>query len=155
MTTINGNSGNNTFEATLDAEFFNGLGGFDTVSYAKSGEGVFAFLDSEFGAGFFGTAEGDTYNSIENLTGSSFGDTLLGDGEDNIIDGGGGFDHIEGGAGNDILFGNGNLFGGADDDELEGGFSNTSLFGGDGDDFLTGNDGVSLMNGGTGFDTVS
>ncbi|MBI2254711.1 MAG: hypothetical protein HYU58_08840 [Proteobacteria bacterium] len=43
-----------------------------------------------------GEAAGDTYSSIENLTGSAFDDTLTGDATAN---------RLEGGAGNDILIG--------------------------------------------------
>ncbi len=48
--------------------------------------------------GFNGDAFGDQLNSIENLIGGSGGDTLTGDNNDNVI---------EGGAGNDILNGGG------------------------------------------------
>ncbi len=50
-----------------------------------------------------GEAAGDTYNSIENLTGSAFADTLTGDSNANTLDGGAGADTLDGGAGNDIL----------------------------------------------------
>jgi Ca2+-binding RTX toxin-like protein len=152
MAIITGDNKDNLFDGTLEAESFNGLGGFDTVSYATSGETVVVFLD---GVGALGTAQGDTYTSIENLIGSTFGDVLVGDANGNNIFGGGGFDEIAGGAGNDRLRGEGKLFGGADDDNLLSGDGNNSLFGGAGDDFLIGSAGVDLMDGGIGFDTLS
>ena len=48
--------------------------GIDTVSYYESPEGVFVVLGSLFGAG--GDAEGDTFEGIENLTGSIYADIL-------------------------------------------------------------------------------
>ena len=50
-------------------------------------------------------ATGDTYNSIQNLTGSRFGDWLSGSFEANVIQGLGGNDVLEGGPGADVLDG--------------------------------------------------
>lgn len=52
--------------------------------------------------------------TARDLTGSAFGDALVGNGKDNTIDGGSGADTLTGGAGNDILVG-GPLFDMADD----------------------------------------
>jgi Ca2+-binding RTX toxin-like protein len=84
----------------------------DTVSYAGASAGVTANLGLGIGAG--GDAEGDTYVSIEAATGSSHGDTLVGDhatantlsgrdGDDVIY--GTGLDTVNGGSGNDVFFG--------------------------------------------------
>ena len=45
--------------------------------------------------------EGDTFTSIENLSGSAFDDTLTGDTADNVLEGGDGADTLDGGAGAD------------------------------------------------------
>ena len=47
----------------------------------------------------------DTLNSIENIIGSAYNDTLTGDTGDNIINGRDGNDRLDGGQGNDILTG--------------------------------------------------
>jgi Ca2+-binding RTX toxin-like protein len=49
-----------------------------------------------------GDAAGDTFSSIENLTGSAFADVLTGEGNANTLDGGAGADTLVGGDGNDI-----------------------------------------------------
>ena len=80
----------------------------DTVSYAGSPSGVFVQLPNIGvigGTGLGGYAAGDTYFSIENIIGSSFGDILAGSNGPNAIDGGAGNDFIGGLAGNDELTG--------------------------------------------------
>src|SRR5262249_62275610 len=52
-----------------------------------------------------GAAEGDTLDSIENLTGSDYADTLLGDGGDNVLSGGNGDNTLNGYGGDDTLIG--------------------------------------------------
>jgi len=64
------------------------------------------------------------FDSVENMNGSNFNDTLTGDGGPNTISGFGGNDTIVGGGGNDHLFGadgNHTLRGELGDDELKGG----------------------------------
>ena len=48
-----------------------------------------------------GDAEGDTFTSIENLTGSAFDDTLTGDAGNNVLEGAAGADVLDGGDGLD------------------------------------------------------
>jgi len=72
-----------------------GDGGIDTASYATAAAGVVANLAAP--AGNAGEAAGDTYGSIENLTGSGFADTLTGDAGANTLDGGAGNDILSGG----------------------------------------------------------
>jgi Ca2+-binding RTX toxin-like protein len=80
-----------------------GGNGIDTASYAGAKAGVGASL--AVASINTGDARGDTYSSIENLTGSSYGDRLTGDAKANVIYGGGGDDVLLGGAGNDRLIG--------------------------------------------------
>jgi Ca2+-binding RTX toxin-like protein len=71
----------------------------------------------------------------------------MGEGDDDLLDGGSGHDGLEGGDGDDGLYGgNGNdtLFGDTGDDWLEGE---------DGDDWLEGNQGDDTLTGGTGADS--
>ena len=69
-----------------------GGGGVDTASYATSGSGVWVSLALGIGSG--GDAEGDRLINIENLTGSNYDDTLEGDGGNNKLVGGQGFDTV-------------------------------------------------------------
>jgi Ca2+-binding RTX toxin-like protein len=96
----------------------------------------------------------DTLVSIENITGSSYDDTIKGDVDDNIsniFDGGAGNDTIYGGAGNDTIYGrDGNdLIRGDDgDDSLDGGTGNDTFIATDS------NDGQDVIDGGNDSDTV-
>ena len=81
-----------------------------------------------------GEASGDTFTSIENITGSSHNDVLGGDGNANVLRGSGGNDTLWGHAGTD------RLFGGAGADTLNGGDDRDRLIGGPGADALDGGD---------------
>lgn len=100
---ISGLGGNDNLEGGLGPDVLDGGSGTDTASYAGAPAGVTASLGQS--SGNTGEAAGDTYTSVENLTGSAFADTLTGDGNANTIDGGGSNDVITGNGGNDFLFG--------------------------------------------------
>ena len=53
------------------------------------------------GLGSGGDAQGDSYSSIENITGTIYNDTLTGNASNNVFVGGAGADTIDGGAGTD------------------------------------------------------
>ena len=133
--TLDGGLGNNTLKGGGGADNLQGNLQIDTASYYESPEGVFVVL-GRFGAG--GDAEGDTFESIENLTGSIYADTLWGDD---------GVNQLMGMDGNDVIKG----YGGAD--SLHGGNGNDTLRGMDGNDKLDGGAGADTMQGGTGGDT--
>nr|WP_298095993.1 calcium-binding protein [uncultured Shinella sp.] len=117
-----GTGGNDLLDGGAGGDYLSGGSGSDRVTYANATAGVIANLSSP--AGNTGEAAGDTYNSIENMTGSAFNDTLTGTSGTNSILGGNGNDRISGLSGNDRLFGNdGNdvLLGGAGADDLSGG----------------------------------
>jgi Ca2+-binding RTX toxin-like protein len=100
-----GFGGNDILIGGAGRDILNGGNGTDTVSYASAASGVYAFF-GDWG-GFTGDAQGDTFFSIENITGSAFNDILGMDGGNNVLDGG---------AGDDVLYGNGGadtLIGGA------------------------------------------
>jgi len=90
-----------------------GNDGFDTVDYRHSWAGV--SIDLAAGSGSGGSAEGDTFDSIERIigslsygdiiTGSSREDKLYGMGGDDILNGGADEDYLDGGEGADILNG--------------------------------------------------
>lgn len=73
--------------------------GRDTASYETATAGVTANLTSE--QINLGDAAGDTYQEIENLTGSKFDDRLYGNAAANRLDGGAGADVMIGGDGAD------------------------------------------------------
>ncbi|WP_062762132.1 calcium-binding protein [Falsirhodobacter sp. alg1] len=112
-----GGLGNDTLSGGAGRDVLNGGLGSDTADYSDASHGLTADLQtSKKNTGF---AAGDTYSSIENLTGSKFNDTLRGNQNANTI---------IGGTGNDKLFG-------ADGaDKLQGGAGNDTLTGGAGAD---------------------
>jgi Ca2+-binding RTX toxin-like protein len=124
-----GNNGNDVLIGGVGADTHSGGTGSDTASYQTAAAGVTANLANA--ALNAGEAAGDTYNSIENLTGSAFGDNLTGNNGANVILGGNGNDTLTGGGGNDTINGgNGN-------DTVNGGLGNDSLTGGaNNDNFL-------------------
>lgn len=82
---------------------------------------------------------------------------IVGDNNDNILNGGnaddqiigkGGNDTIDGGKGDDIILGN------SGNDTIKGRQGNDTLFGGTGDDYLEGNRGMDFLSGDKGSDTL-
>ncbi|MGV2134083.1 beta strand repeat-containing protein [Agrobacterium vitis] len=153
--TIIGGAGNDTLIGKAGADILNGGDGSDTASYEGS-SAVNINLKSNVATG--GEAAGDTFTSIENLTGTSNADTLTGNDNNNVLKGGDGNDTLAGGKGADTLTGgNGDdtLEGGEGADKLDGGIGNDTLVGGEGADTLTGSDGDDTFVGGEGADTLS
>lgn len=153
---------------------FGGIGN-DTASYDGSSAGV--WVDLTTGYGYDGDAQGDLLYDIENLSGSSFSDTLVGDANANILRGGAGYgegnndflhglagndtlaggsgdDFLSGGLGDDVLLGNGDIWGDAND-TLDGGAGADALDGGAGNDSLDGGEGADRLVGGEGVDTAT
>ncbi|MCR6500153.1 calcium-binding protein [Shinella sp. CPCC 101442] len=100
-----GQDGNDTLIGGAGADALSGGNGSDRASYQTATAGVVASLTTP--ASNTGDAAGDTYSSIENLTGSAFNDTLTGNSSGNILIGGSGNDTLNGRAGNDTLTGGG------------------------------------------------
>ncbi|CAL62078.1 Conserved hypothetical protein [Herminiimonas arsenicoxydans] len=140
--------GNTTVGASTNV-LLNWTGG-DTVSYKSSTTDVVASLLSGVG-GTGGYANGDTYNGIENLTGSAIGgvkSTLTGDGNANILTalGSGTTNVLNGGGGADLLDGreggHNTLTGGAGNDTYWAKMTGSTIanidhiVGGDGSDTL-------------------
>jgi Ca2+-binding RTX toxin-like protein len=96
---LSGGEGNDTLTGGAGADRLEGGAGNNTATYSGMQQGVFANLtNSSFNTG---DAQGDTYFNIQNLSGTDFSDVLIGDVNDNILDGGGGADALLGGGGND------------------------------------------------------
>lgn len=100
--TLLGGAGNDILDGGAGADRLMGGTGTDTVSYASATAGVYVVLQSGIA---LGGASGDTYDSIENLTGSAFDDFLVGNSADNILTGGEGNDLLAGADGADTLYG--------------------------------------------------
>jgi Ca2+-binding RTX toxin-like protein len=87
--TLNGGAGNDTLLGGAAVETLNGGADDDTVSYAASSAGVTVDLGLPGPQVSSGDASGDTLSGIENLRGSLFSDTLIGNDGANILHDGG------------------------------------------------------------------
>jgi len=144
---IQGLDGNDTILGNAGADINDGGNGNDTVDYSASQAGIGVDLGQNWGTG--GDAQGDTYISIENITGSAFSDTIFGDGHSNVLNGGAGNDYLYGMDGNDTLRG------GDGNDVLQGGNGSDIIVGGDGNDVITGGADGDSLDGGAGNNTLS
>ncbi|MCR4377239.1 MAG: tandem-95 repeat protein, partial [Rhodospirillales bacterium] len=126
---LRGGRGDDVLAGGGGADILSGGDGVDTADYASASSGVTVDLVT---GGTGGDASGDIYNSIENVTGTVFADTITGDASENLLSGGADDDILSGGDGDD------RLTGGDGADHLWGGSGNDLLFGGGGDDRLDG-----------------
>ncbi len=135
---------NDTMAGDSGADTLHGGGGDDLATYQASPAGL--VVDLLFPQFNTWEAAGDRYDSVENLLGSFWNDTLGGTHDANTIIGWEGDDRIAGRAGGDLLTGEGGadsllgeagpdtLWGGAEADTLDGGSDADQLEGGTGDD---------------------
>lgn len=173
---INGGAGDDILEGMGGADQLLGGAGTDTASYAH-GSYVHASLTSLSGFVNVGDAADDTYDSIENITGSGLDDILIGNNTANTLTGGDGNDILEGMGGADLLDGGSGTntvsYGhsaagvtaslllatqnnGTGDDADGDTYSNISnLTGSAYDDTLTGDANANTLTGGDGNDTLS
>src|SRR5262249_43086632 len=77
-----GDAGANTIAGGLGSDDMFGGGSSDTVSFAGSATAV----SVDLGAGTATGQGADSVTNIENVVGSSLGDTIVGDGGDNVLD---------------------------------------------------------------------
>ena len=168
---LSGADGNDTLIGGGGVDAFKGGNGTDTVSYAYSSSGI--AVDLAAGVGTSGDAKGETFDSIENIVGSAFADSLTGTNADtasgasgdNLFDAGAGADTIAGGTGTDtvtyaasaaavsidLLNNANNKEGDAEGDSLSG---IENLVGSGSDDTLSGNTAANLLEGGAGDDSL-
>lgn len=111
--TLDGGAGNDSLSGGLGADRFYGGEGIDLAYFWDATGPVRADLFSP--SWTWGEAAGDTFQAVEQLAGSKFGDQLLGDHGANWISGLDGNDHLVGRGGADTLVG------GAGADTLDGG----------------------------------
>jgi len=171
MSSQTGDASNNVFFSSLDAlDTIDGLGGTDTVSYDSPSAALGPVRVDLAIAGAQNTSGSnwDKLISIENLIGSRFSDTLIGNAEANEIDGGSGLsdDRLDGREGVDTvsyasanagvtvslaLAGPQNTLGAGVDTLAN--FEN--LRGSSFSDVLTGNNASNLIEGGKGADVIT
>jgi len=173
--TLNGGNGGGQLTGGWGDDVLTGGKGSDWANFYES-------VTVNLAAGTATGAEGnDTLKEIENVNGSGANDTLIGDANANILDGGYGDDWLVGGQGDDMLIGGKNVdwasysdatsavivdlaaetaTGGAGNDTLreienvQGSKFNDTLKGNDLDNSLDGGAGNDKLNGGLGFDTL-
>jgi serralysin len=105
-------AGDDTYLIVLDGAMRTiwDAGGVDTIDATGLSAGITIDLNPgalmDFGGGTVLGLAYDTFLAsalIENATGTSFGDTLIGNAADNVLDGGAGADSMSGGDGNDTF----------------------------------------------------
>ena len=139
---LTGSPGDDTFIGGINgagADRFEGGTGNDSVQYFVRGDTTDLTVNLETGRGEGGTAQGDTYVSVENVATGGGDDTIIGNAANNELKGFYGDDTLRGGAGND---------------ELDDGPGNDTLEGGDGDDVLLNVEGNDSLSGGPGNDVL-
>jgi len=132
---LSGDAGADTLKGGGGADVLHGGAGGDTAAYNDSPAAVFVSLFHN--VAFNGDADGDTFASIENVTGSTYDDDLWGDDGPNLLAGMDGNDALKGYGGHD---------------RLNGGYGTDTLHGMGGDDTLDGGAGADTMIGSTGGD---
>ncbi len=110
---LRGSDGDDVLDGGDGADQLDGGAGVDWVLYLESNASVTVNLSNNTAAG--GHAQGDTFNNIENVAGSLYGDALTGDDGTNKLYGLDGDDELRGDDGDDVLEG------GAGADKLYGG----------------------------------
>jgi Ca2+-binding RTX toxin-like protein len=168
---LDGGEGNDFLQGTIAGDILNGGNGNDTASFVNafsggSTTGVTVDLNVQGVAQDTVAAGLDTLTGIENLIGSALHDTLIGDGNDNVIEGGLGNDVLVGGAGIDTASYAGASTGVAVSLAGQGAAQNTGagsdtlsgfekLEGSAFNDSLTGDANANTLSGGAGDDTLN
>jgi Ca2+-binding RTX toxin-like protein len=168
---LTGDGGANVLDGGAASDTLDGKGGSDTASYERTNGPVTVDLANRTSSGTSGT---DTLLSIENVVGSAYDDTLLGDHLANVLDGGSGSDtaswlSASGPVTVNLVTGRSGGAGGADTlrsiervvgsdgyaDTLIGNAYSNGLEGRGGNDWLEGGAGADTLDGGEGEDRAS
>ncbi len=134
-----GGSGDDTLVGSSGNNALGGGAGIDLYDASAATGSVTVDLDSGSTTG--ADIGSDTLTNVENATGGSGDDTLVGDGGANTLSGGSGDDVLEGAGGDDVLDG------GADNDTLDGGPGADLLRDGAGTDEVLGGAGNDVIDG--------
>lgn len=115
---LNGGDGADTLIGGGGNDSIIGGAGVDTVNYSVAAAGATVRLNLATASD--GSGGTDTISGVENVTGSNFNDTLVGNGANNVLSGGLGSDTLLGLNGDDVLIGGSGaaneIYGGAGDD---------------------------------------
>jgi Ca2+-binding RTX toxin-like protein len=134
-------SGNDRITSGAGNDVISGSTGTDTVVYTGSSP-VTASLTTNTGVR---AGDSDTFTSVENLTGGTGNDTLIGNNSANVLDGGSALlctiQACSYFSGNDTMFGLGG------EDEMHGRYGDDWMWGGDADDMMYGEDGNDHLDG--------
>ncbi len=169
---MDGGEGNDFLQGTIGNDILNGGTGNDTASFATafsggSTTGVTIDLTIQGTAQNTVAAGTDTLTGIENLIGSQYNDTLTGDANANVIEGGLGNDTLSAGAGDDTASYAGSAAGVTVSLALQGAAQNTATAGTDTltgfenllgsafNDTLSGDATANIVSGGAGDDTLA
>jgi Ca2+-binding RTX toxin-like protein len=157
-----GSAGADIFLSSLAFNAYDGGAGIDTISFAAATEAVTVENARVLNDGFGGR---DSLTSIENITGSTFGDVIIASDVNNVIDGGAGRnklygmlgdDILYGGADNDIIYGDAKREGVNDGgDTIYAGAGKDIVYAGGGNDLIYMDAGADKIYGGSGIDTIS
>lgn len=105
---LSSGGGNDFLQGGVGDDQLVGGSGVDTADYSDKSVAVsvdLAALSGSVATAYVNSVAEDTLEGIENITGGTGNDTLLGDGADNTLSGGDGNDFLEGRGGNDTLAG--------------------------------------------------
>ncbi|MDY6902274.1 MAG: calcium-binding protein, partial [Cyanobacteriota bacterium] len=145
---LSGGAGDDTLEGGVGNDILDGGDGIDTVSYQNDSAGINLNLTNQTVAD--GSGGTDTVLNIENAVGSQFADIIIGDAQDNNLNGGAGNDILLGAAGADFMVGTSSATGGTGEIDrligsadgvrdvfsvVEAGTNNVFYLGGGGSDF--------------------
>ena len=109
---VTGGAADETFGGLMGADWFDGGGGSNTISFADDDAGVTVRLSgwvgttgsklpAAQGSALDGSGSIDQFTNVQAVEGSNFTDLIVGDANDNFLEGRGGNDTIDGGAGSD------------------------------------------------------
>ena len=156
MTSRKGTKGGDLFVASSDIEAFDGVQGYDIVTYASSISGIRIDLGNP--STNLGDAAGDTYKNIDAFRLTTSDDVFIGSAGNDVVNGDAGNDVLEGRNGNDALTGhsgNDTIYGGDGADSIWGGGNDDVLFGGTGNDQIWGDANNDVITGGADGGTFS
>lgn len=136
---VSAGAGNDRIIGGEGSDKIDGGAGYDFVDYSREARKAINInlAKKVFKGGF---AEGDQLINVENIIATKFDDILIGDDNNNQLNGLGGDDNLYGGAGNDILIG------GSGKNHLYGEDGNDIFFLGEGENHVKGGSGVNGVN---------
>ena len=151
-----GGDGDDVIRPRASADTISGGAGIDKVTYSERADGVAVSIDSVADDGVANEFD-NVSEDVENVTGGTGPDVIVGSLKINTLDGGDGADTLHGGGNTDVLLGRNHvdkLYGEDGLDLLYGGPDGDGLFGGDDPDLLLGENGPDALSGGAGDDVL-